>query len=145
MKFKTADLIKACEAEIARRNKAADKAFADAQIAYAKGKADWLTSEHPTALAAAAKKIVEKVRKGRIVTEADLSEFDTSRYNGPRHAFTWQQPKRETTKGASANLDKLEALRDFLAAVGDDEVTSTGLREVGFRNIAEILRSAAAR
>lgn len=145
MKFKTADLLAAVNAEIKRRTTAADKAFSDAQDAYAKGKAEWLASEHPAALATAAKRIAEKVRKGRVVTETDLLDFDTRSYSGPRHAFTWLEPRRETTKGATPYLDKLESLRDFLMAVGDDEITSTGLREVGFRNIAEILRAAAAR
>lgn len=145
MKFKTADLLAAVEAEIKRRTTVAEHAFAKAQEDYAKGKAEWLASNHPTALSVAAKRIVEKVRKGRVVTITDLADFDTQSYRGPRHAFTWNEPKRDSTKGATPQLDKLESLRDFLKAVSDDEVTSTGLREVGFRNIAEILRAAATR
>lgn len=145
MKFNTATLKKSVETEIKRRHAEADKTFKDAQAAHAQRKAEWLASEHPQILATAAKRVAEKVRKGRVITPADLRDLDPDTWTrGERHAFAEEEPTRKSVSGATARVETLEALRDFLTSVADAEVTSTGLREVGFRNIAVILRAAAA-
>lgn len=143
MKFRTAALVKIVNDEIASRISAAEADLAGAEAEYEREKQEWLASEHPQALATAARSIVEKVRKGRLVTHDDLGAFGGG-YRSANHAFSAIKPEQKT-KGRQPNVAKLEALRDFLAAVSDDEVTSSGLRDVGFRNIGEIIRAAAGR
>lgn len=144
MKFNTTTLRKSVEAEIKRRHAEANKTFKEAQAAHDKAKAEWLASDKPQVIAAAAKRVAEKARRGRVITPEDLRDLSVERWsNSPRNFFDYPEPERSKVTGATARVETLEALRDFLAAVADDEVTSTGLREVGFRNIAQILRAAA--
>ncbi len=142
MKFSKQTLLKAVESEISRRVKAAEAAYRANLAEYAQSKADWLASEHPAALAEAAKAVVAKVRRGQVVEPNDVKAFDGYAHRGHGHLFYGTKPERDT-KNRQPNVATLEALRDFLATVSDNEVTSSGLREVGFRNIAAILRSAA--
>lgn len=141
MKFSKKALLKAVDTEIAARTKAAESAYQTAVQEYEQAKVEWLASEHPAALAATAKAVAEKIRKGRVVTADDLKAFGRRSYKED-HAFSGVRPNPET-RLRKPNVAKLEALRDFLATVTDDEITSTGLREVGFRNLADILRKAA--
>lgn len=142
MKFDTAALIQICDTEIEARTRAAEEAFAAAEAEYEQSKAAWLASDHPAALASASRSVLEKVRKGRIVTVDDLKVFGSGRWDGGgNHAFTGIKPERKT-KGRQPSLGQIQALRDFLGTVTDAEVTSSGLRDVGFRNIAAIIRMA---
>lgn len=143
MRFNTQKLLAAVEAEIARREKAAEEAFSKAVEEYEAQKAEWLASDHPAALRDCARLVVEKVRKGRIVTPDDVEPIASDRYRAPRHLFYAVEPKRETEK-RKPNVSRLNDLREVLLAVEDDEITSSGLRDLGFRNIGDILRSAVA-
>ena len=140
MKFNRTTLIASIDAEIVSRKERAEADFQKALAEYEKTKVKWLASEHPQALSDAAKAVVNKVRRGHVVT-ADDTRALASRYSDS-HTFDGVEPSR-ATKCRQADTAQLQALREFLETVVDDEVTSSGLRDVGFRHIAQILRAAA--
>lgn len=142
MKFKTQKLLDVVESEIARRTTEAEEKYAAAVSEYEQAKAEWLDSEHPDELAKAARRLLDKLRKGRTATPDDLRGFKYGRYGNSR-VFRSRKPVKSDATFQPSGTAPLENLRTFLLTVADEEVSSTGLRDVGFRNIAGILRLAA--
>ena len=132
MKFNRETLISTIETRISELVTEAEQAHAEAKVAYEKRKQEWLESEHPRYFGDEAEKLAAKARGGEVITSDTLSPFDHGwRDEAKEHLFTGEEPSY------------LSNLRDFLQSVTDEEVSSSGLRDVGFRDIARILRRAA--
>lgn len=140
MRFNVRRLLATIDQEIANREERAETVFQQAVAEYEQAKADWLASDHPEALRDCARKIVDKVRKGRVVTPDDVEPIVNNRYRSESHLFFNVEPKRETNT-RKPNVERLRDLQAFLLTVSDEEVSASGLRDVGFRDIAGILRA----
>lgn len=139
MKFNRETLISTIETRISELVTEAEQAHAEAKVAYEKRKQEWLESEHPRYFGDEAEKLAAKARGGEVITSDTLSPFDHGwRDEAKEHLFTGEEPSYR-----EPNTEALSNLRDFLQSVTDEEVSSSGLRDVGFRDIARILRRAA--
>jgi len=130
MKFKTIELIARIDDLIAERIKRADDKHAEDVAAHESFRAQWL-DDHGPAYVEFANRIKEKIRKGRPIVQGDLPQGVIGRY---REFATFQSSN--PPKHQAAQIGDLTTLKAALSAVSDDYVTTTGLREVGFRDIA---------
>lgn len=138
MKFKTADLIARIDILITERVEAAKTADAKALKDHEQNRSGWLEA-HGDAYVKFANTVKEKIRKGRPILASDIPDGVKNRYR-EFALFSATQPP----KPVPARLDDLETLKSALSAVADEYVTTTGLREIGFKDIARLFRANAA-
>ena len=138
MKFQTKALLSAIDREIARRDKATEKKNAEERERHAKARREWLDSGAPEQLREAFKRLGEKLRRGGVVTTDDVRPF-APRWSG-EEKITLAPDAKPTVH--TTNYGNLLNLREFLKTVSDPEVSSAGLRDVGFRDLAGLSREA---
>lgn len=141
MKFNKATLLKRVEDEIvAIANQA--KADYEKQVErYEEAQRQWLDSKKPVLLKEAAEALLKRLKSNQVIEYPDLDRFRTDRYGRNSEALHFQHDKPKKPDACpSKQVQDLEALRDFLKLVNDEEVTTNGLIDSGFRNIAAILR-----
>lgn len=135
MKFKTTELIARIDVLIAERVQAAEdkhlKAVADIESA----RSAWL-EEHGPDYVEFANRIKEKIRKNRPILLDDIPTGARGRYN----EFATYRAGSNPTK-READCSDLLTLKATLGAIADEYVTTTGLREIGFKNIADLFRT----
>jgi len=132
MKFKTSDLIARIDDLIAERFKLADEKHVEDVAAHQSFRAQWL-EDHGPAYVEFANRIKEKIRKGRPITQDDLPAGVIGRY---REFETFKSANPPTKKVPQTG--DLTVLKAALSAVSDEYVTTTGLREVGFKDISRL-------
>jgi hypothetical protein len=135
MKFNTKDLIARIDVLIQAR---IDDAEAKTQESAAKTEASrekWLRDYGP-GFVVFANRIKEKIRKDRPITPDDLPPEIMDRYASRVQYFSPERPRKY-----DAQLDDLKTLRVTLEAVTDETITTTGLREIGFKNISDLFRT----
>lgn len=137
MKFNRIELINTLENRIAEAHATANKEYSEAVKKYMAEKEQWLNSDHGQYFLNEADKLKEKAFQ-KVITTEDLKPFDCSwsSYPARHHVFSAKLPTPQ-----KVDTGTLSYLLKFLKTVTDDEVSSSGLRDVGFRNIAQILRS----
>lgn len=137
MKFNRIELINTLENRIAEAHATANKDYSEAVKEYEAAKERWLNSDHGQYFLNEADKLKEKAFQ-KVITTEDLEPFEYSWSSSyaRHHVFSAKLPTPP-----KVNTDTLIHLLVFLKTVTDDEVSSSGLRDVGFRNIAQILRS----
>lgn len=135
MKFNRETLLKSIDDRIAQLKSGAEKAFVEETEEYERLKKEWLESDHPTYFLRAADELIKKARSGLIRRE-DLTPFEVG-YRGEAREEVFRHD-RPTYR--EPNVKNLVSLRDFLRSVTDEEVSSSGLRDVGFRNIAHLMQ-----
>lgn len=141
MKFNKSALLAATEKAIEAELDRIDAIQAQDVVTYEKAKADWLKSKKPKELKAAATLILGRIERGEVVTPHDGKAFEKW---SPSNYFHESEPDPERAKKlCNPRIRKLEALRDFLTMVTDDEVSTNGLNESGFRNVGSVLSLAA--
>ena len=143
MKFNRVALLEAIDRSIEKEQIALTDADNAAMVMYEEAKHDWLHSKKPEKLRIAAQRVVTLVDKGELVVKSDLTPLQTSRYDGGSHHFSMDKPKPIQQNTCNPTIKKLEALRDFLQLATDEDVTTNGLNESGFRNIGALLNSVA--
>lgn len=131
MKFKTAELIKRIDDLIILREQNAETKHAEAVQQHAAKRSEWL-EEYGPAYVEFANRIKEKIRKDRPILESDIPERIRNRYGYP-HFREGKAPEKQ-----AARIGELRTLKAALEAVTDEYVTTTGLREVGFKNIPSL-------
>ena len=131
MKIDRKKLIAELEAAVRRLEAAADAKLVKQQEEYDRAAEAWTkTSAHHAEAAAAT--IKSKLRKGQPVTCRDLG---TQRFNHPHWAFDGERPAKRTEPDTGHH----RALITFLQTVTDDEVTSSALRDAGFRDFRHLV------
>lgn len=132
MKFNRMELIQRAEAEIQKRKdeaveidaKAAEQAISDRQ--------EWLDTKGP-AYVLFANRVKDKIRKGRPITQEDIPEEIRGRYE---RITVWSDPAKHGP--TQPRVYSLERLVSILQAITDDEVTSSGLAAVGYRDLHQL-------
>lgn len=134
MKFNRMNLIKSIDENILIIRADARKKYDDAFTEYYDAEREWLASEHPAYFIEAAKELIRHA-DAEVVTHDTLAPLSNT-YGSParEHVFSRREPKY-----VEPDVDELQNLRNFLADVTDEEVSSSGLRDVGFRNLARIM------
>lgn len=133
MKFDRTDLIARAEAEIQRRKDAAAEADAQAANDAASRREEWLDTKGP-GYVLFANRIKDKIRKGRPIVQDDIPQEIRARYD---RIDVFSDPRRTPTV---ADTGTLERFISVLSAVTDDEVTSAGLIQLGFRDLTRLFR-----
>src|SRR5690349_16693147 len=126
MKFRTADLIKNAEAEIAARKAKVEKDKADAAAAAVEAREKWLAESGPL-FVQFADKVKEKIRKGRPIVRDDIPLGMRSQYSSELKVFSHYTPSAQ-----QARTGELEALLKLLRATGDEFITTSALQTFGF-------------
>ena len=141
MKFRTQRLIEVVKAEIAKREADHEATLQLVQKEYDEARAKWLDSEKPDIVREAARAIVRKVGRGQVITLKD-TEVLTDR--GQSYIFLRSEPENDyrVIRRGKPNVEALQGFLAILESIEDETVTSTALRELGYRNIAPILREA---
>lgn len=134
MKFRTADLIARIDALIEERKAVAEARTAEDKAAAEKARQDWLVA-HSDAYVEFANRIKDKIRKGRPITMDDRPDGLRDKWQSLPF-FDASKPKVHTAQTAD-----LETLRATLTAVEDEYVTTTSLREIGFKDVARLFRA----
>lgn len=129
MKFNKLALIKAIDKAVEADSLVIQRARAEAELKLADHRAEWLRI-NTEPWKEAVKKINAALRKGEVITE---NHVPRNRQGGP--AFY-----RPTYAGAvpSSSVRELIGLRNVLAAVTDETISTTALRDLGVR--AETMR-----
>lgn len=137
MKFNRTELMTTIENRIAEAHVTASEKYAEAVADYKTARELWLASDHGQYFVHEADKLKEKALRD-VVTSDDLKPFSYSWSDHParEHVFSARVPEYQ-----APNVNTLSQLLEFLRAVTDEEVSSSGLRDVGFRNVAQILRN----
>lgn len=133
MKFNRTALIARIDSEIKRRTDDAareDKRKAEQAI---KDREVWVL-KHADKAKKAAQSITARLKKGEPVTWIDLGLTNGGGYRD------WPAGESDGSSPTDPRTGQLTSLRRFLELVGDDEVTSSGLRDAGYRDLASILR-----
>lgn len=133
MKFNRTDLIDRAEAEIQRRKDAAAEADAQAAKDAVTQRQEWLDTKGP-GYVLFANRIKDKIRKGRPIVQDDIPQEIRTRYD---RIDVFSDPRRTTTTPEVAHLERFISV---LSAVTDDEVTSTGLVQLGYRDLTKLFR-----
>lgn len=137
MKFNRIDLMNTIENRIAEAYSTANEKYHEAVKEYEYAKDQWLASDHSQYFVDEADKLKGKALR-EVITTDDLKPFGYSWSDHPARQYVFSA---STPKYRKPDVDTLNQLLEFLRAVTDDEVSSSGLRDVGFRNIAQILRN----
>lgn len=137
MKFRTADLIARIDTLLAEREKAVAAAKVKAERESRASEARWVEA-HGEAFLEFAATVRTKVRKGQPITRDDVPEKAATRYSDSL-AFYFAPREQDVVEPGS-----LLTLKAALEAVEDEFVTTTGLREIGFKDIARYFRPASA-
>lgn len=135
MKFNTQELIKRIDVLIQVRIDEAEAQTKDAAAAVEASREKWLNDYGP-GFVVFANRIKDKIRKNRPVTSADFPPEIMDKWGSRIQYFS-----PETVRKYAANLDDLKTLRVTLEAVTDESITTTGLREIGFKNISDLFRT----
>ena len=135
MKFQTKDLIARIDETVARMSAAARQENAKAASEMAANRTEWIAFHMPLYMKLAAT-IRTLDRKGLPVTKADIPKGLEDRYGDSLR--TWDPRANQV----SPRTEGLLALRAALSACTDDTVTTTGLRELGFRDINTLFAGA---
>lgn len=133
MKFDRTDLITRAEAEIQRRKTAAAERDEQAAKDAAAERQEWMDTKAPH-FVVFANRIKDKIRKGRPIVTEDVPPALRARYSDIEF-FT--PPRITAHPAATATLEQLVAV---LSAVTDDEVTSAGLVQLGFRDLTRLFQ-----
>ena len=83
-----------------------------------------------------ANRIKDKIRKNRPILLEDIPQGARGRYNDFATFRSGSNPTKQ-----EANCGDLLTLKATLGAIADEYVTTTGLREIGFKNIADLFRT----
>lgn len=134
MKFNTKDLINRIDVLIQARVDDAESKTKEAAAAGEKQREQWI-EEYADGFAVFANRIKEKIRKDRPITASDIPPEIMDRYASRIQYFSPERPRKY-----DAQLDDLKTLRMTLEAVTDESITTTGLREIGFKNISDLFR-----
>ena len=128
MKFKTADLIARIDESVKRITDETTLANTKDKASLEKARQKWLKETMPY-FVVFADKIKARKRQGMPVIKDDCPEQIRSGYS----ALDYWSPRTLTAN--EPRINGLKALRATLIASTDDTVTTTGLRELGFRDI----------
>lgn len=128
MKFVTLELVKRVDALIAQRTAEAEAENAHVDAMMAQGREEWLEKYRDNALAYA-DHIVNMIEQGEPLTTNDPAWKNLSLYNGGRKVP--KEPK----------IESLVTLKNLLTTVHDELVSSTALREMGFRDLNTLFYS----
>ena len=132
MKFSRTEMITRAQAEIERRKAAHAVAVAEAESRCDQARADW-ARDHLPAYNEFANTIKRKARKGQPIVKDDIPRTITNRYGDSLNVFNQPRPDQ-----AKPNVEGLERLISLLNAVTDDEITSTGLVSLGYRDLSRL-------
>jgi hypothetical protein len=136
MKFNTKELINRIDVLIQARIDEAEaktqKSAADVEVSREK----WL-KEYGPGFALLANRIKDKIRKDRPITASDIPPEIMDKWGNRIQYFSPEKPRKY-----EASLEDLKTLRGTLEAVTDETITTTGLREIGFKNISTLFRTA---
>jgi hypothetical protein len=135
MKFKTSELIARIDTLIVERENAAEEKHVQAVADVEAARTTWL-QDHGPAYLEFANRIKEKIRKDRPILLEDIPQAVRARYNEYAYFRPSSPPKKR-----EAEYGELLTLKATLAAITDEHVTTTGLREIGFKNIADLFRT----
>lgn len=131
MKFKTKDIIARIDQTIAARIKDAERKTKEAEVGLLKNREEWLqNAEHWTTFA---NRVKDKIRKGRPILHSDIPKEIRGGFRNELKTFHQAKPQKY-----EANISELEAMKATLEAVTDEEITTTGLKEIGFKNIRNL-------
>lgn len=133
MRFKTSELIKNVENKIEatkllieKQNKAETAKVAEHRAKYLK--------DHSDAWIAFANKIREKTRKERPILDSDIPhELNRSRFRGELDTFRPYEPRIK-----EVDVSGLESLLAALKSITDEEVSPTGLKNLGFKDLSRL-------
>jgi hypothetical protein len=135
MKFNTQELINRIDVLIQARIDDADAKTQESAAAVEASREKWLKDYGP-GFVVLADRIKEKIRKDRPIVADDLPPTIMDRYGSRIQYFSPERPRKY-----DAQLDDLKTLRATLEAVTDETITTTGLREIGFKNISDLFRT----
>lgn len=137
MKFKRTTLINTINEQVVRAYADAQKVFEEDLRKYEEAETKWLCSEHREYFIDVGEALGKKARSAEVITREDLKPFQIDwSSNARNHVFNFTFPVLR-----EPDVSALQNLASFLETIADDEVSSSGLRDVGFRNIAQILRN----
>lgn len=134
MKFLTKELINRLDVLIQERETAEAAHNAKEEAKVAETREQWL-EKYGDSYVLFANRIKDKIRKGRPIAQGDVPDDLSDGYGRFRGFYSEYQPRLN-----SETASDLRTLRTALQAVTDEEVTTTGLRQIGFTDIARLFR-----
>lgn len=130
MRFQRTELIARAQAAIVERERAAAAKEAERLTAVQTQRDEWV-AKHGDAFTELAKAIIRRTRKGEPVTVEDVPAAAKDRYG----SVSFFSPGYPSGTPITANTASLTRFIAVLGAVTDDEVSSAGLRDLGFTDL----------
>lgn len=132
MKFKTAELIARVNKKIDDEVKRAEERNRKDLEEIEQAREEWFEkSEYWVVFA---NRIKDKIRKGRPILPTDVpKEIQVSSFSRDPAFFRKKEPAKY-----EPHTKNLEAMKKLLESITDEEVTTTGLKEIGFKDIRSL-------